>query len=829
MVEFIPNIKTQLNVHNEGYVMKNSIYIFLIFSSQIFSNVIYAACTSNPAAVIDKQNDGLVGCNAAIIALKADIDGEKEYKKKLNLKLAKLVAIQSKQIMQDLGSSSDFFEQNSQSLLTTSSEVKNQCKFDFVKKLEVSGCSGTNSPEEKEKIKMLANALSGYENTTSLTENLFHVYQANKYGLSSNNTNVNQCPLNGSAYPLNAQMTEESAQEIMSHIKLAGDQPSDQYSISTYYTDSPQLAMINEADKLDPKLGFKEKFEKYIKAYNPTKDSAKKYFSDFFFNKENQKIIGKGVAQRCNQFRSSVSNFICHPPKQLASLESATSKKLFENYDPQKEFQDQKASVKKNPEAYKSYAFLCQARAEHQESITNSIKVDCLQLENSVRTVDNMFHCFSEGVKPEGLTNDSINIENFCNHFACKSSDVKDTNSCKQGGPLSSSDLAALNLKDDTVSKQIAYLQNLERHRSNRTQSILGKTTTPTEGNQAEKKPLVLSAFDLNAFGADAVMKFENLPTTEVAKKLVAQEIKDQGITPSTPEEIKKIINGETSKTTQSANIATATPSDNQTYSIAPPQENRNWQPSRRDVTATPSSTATSATNDEAVKKKLDSVRQMVDDLAQVMKASPSATSEQYKATSVPTISPNYRAETAAYESWARSLRDKETTLNDREHYADVRDADSWRRNNDFDRRGRETASRYSQDAGASERKNEGQNGAAVATKQDGNKIAFLKQGNDVAAEVSASSSGLIVTPEKLDKLEKNDLKNFGVNIDEPFIISVKMNGKLIHVRVAKVTVKGKTFLAPRLNEDNREIKEAIFKSPIFKEFRYYQEKNSAA
>jgi hypothetical protein len=42
---------------------------------------------------------------------------------------------------------------------------------------------------------------------------------------------------------------------------------------------------------------------------------------------------------------------------------------------------------------------------------------------------------------------------------------------------------------------------------------------------------------------------------------------------------------------------------------------------------------------------------------------------------------------------------------------------------------------------------------------------------------------------------------------------------------VAKITSKGKTFLAPSLNEDNKEIKAVVLKSPVFKDFRdYYQQ-----
>jgi hypothetical protein len=72
-------------------------------------------------------------------------------------------------------------------------------------------------------------------------------------------------------------------------------------------------------------------------------------------------------------------------------------------------------------------------------------------------------------------------------------------------------------------------------------------------------------------------------------------------------------------------------------------------------------------------------------------------------------------------------------------------------------------------------------------------------------------------------------LKNYGVDVEEPFIISIRMKGKLIHVRVAKVKMNNKTFLAPSLDEDNKEVTEVILKSPIFKEFRYYYDKKNAS
>ncbi len=43
--------------------------------------------------IIDKNNDGLTGCEAARIALKSDVAGDLEYRKKLYAKLANRVEI----------------------------------------------------------------------------------------------------------------------------------------------------------------------------------------------------------------------------------------------------------------------------------------------------------------------------------------------------------------------------------------------------------------------------------------------------------------------------------------------------------------------------------------------------------------------------------------------------------------------------------------------------------------------------------------------------------------------------------------------------------------
>ncbi|MFA6235867.1 MAG: hypothetical protein WC635_00960 [Bacteriovorax sp.] len=809
--------------------MKTISALFLLFSFQALSADTVDGCRLAAPNLLDKLNAEFTGCTAAKLALEADKDGVKKYHDKLNEKLAKMIATQTKQILQDLGTVSDFFEQNNLSFLVAPN-VEKSCKFGFIKELETAGCDGNKNPEQIEKLKMIAGALDS-SNTNSLMSGVENIYRQNKYGLGIDEKNANQCPLNGSASALNSQITEGSANFIIEKFIKETDEKmlSRFYEFSNY----PQLSLIHEANKLSP--GFKQKFEKYIREYSPAKGSAKEYFSKFLFSEENKQSFGLGVGRRCEQMRSSISSFVCRSLSKVSSDDSSISKKLFDNYNPKKEFADQKEEVRKNPLAYKTYGYVCSEKENVKiktKKLPETDKNDCLKLRPELNSVDNWYQCFSEGVRPEGSTDDSVSIASFCDRFSCKSPDVKETKSCKIGGPLKAVDLASLNIKDETIYNQIAYLEKLERDlrirtafKSDATDSSLGETSRDSLRKS-------LSSFDLNAFGGDAVMKFAKIPMSDTAVVMVKQEMKEKGIEPSTPDEIRQVIN----RTGVPEEYAAAAPFQNNIAGDSPnvpintaANNYQGWidtAPKSATAASTASSSSAAAGSASLNEKKSES-EQMIKDLEQIMKdQKKSSAKTDSSASGSEKIDP--KNPNSPLDSWARNLAAKEAALAERENYANIRDADYWRKESELRRREFDLANRGPASATSAPEK-------GAAPKEDDKKVissdsrksaALLKQ--EAAAEVSASPSGLIVTPEKLDKLEKLDLKNFGVNIEEPFVISVKMNGKLVHVRVAKVSVKGKSFLAPRLNDDNREVKEVILKSPIFKEFRYYYETESS-
>lgn len=820
--------------------MNKAWYIFIVLLNflTLGIKITVADCLSSQVEIIDQKNSSLVGCGSAVISLKSDPVEEEKYLSNVNEKMAKLVAIQTKQIMQELGASSSYYEKNNESLLAgESSAMRNSCKFDFIQDLESKGCNGRkSSAEEKNKLRMITDALSEDFKSNSLMDSLVHIYGKNKYGDGFENSKPGQCPLSGSAYPLTSQLTNETAKLIIDKFQktdnsFAVDQ---MYQAHLY----PQLDMIQEAEKITP--GFKAKFEEYVKAFDPKKNEPQKYFSEFFYQEKNKQIIGKGVAGRCEQVRSSISTFVCHPLNQAASLDPKISKKLFNDYDPRKDFSEQKSSVRESPEAFKTYAFLCLAKKDEKRK--PKPEVNCLKMLPEDDSVDNWYKCFKEGVQLVDTERDKENIKNFCENYNCKSPAALKTKSCMNGGPLASQDLAALHLKNELAQNEISFLEMLERNSANRfNYKMSGNSSlSPSDPGYNDEWPSTLkknlSDFDLNAFGASAVMKFAGIKETPKTILIVKEEMKNKGIAPSSKEEIRRVVSrGEAPQVIPSSinEIPSFAPIASEVNQFNKPSSTETiYKKTRNTIVATNDFPVNSNTSmPGAQKKKTEEESQMLKDLEQLMKDQKIENEKNLKQVSSPIAAEKLDSQNknSPFESWAQSLRNKEAILNERENFANIREADFWRRENEL--RARENfrpSDSFSKGKVETLKiaSNDNKNILLESNNENTPRVA-LKLKQELAQGINATSSGLVVTPEKLDKLEKADLKNFGVNIDEPFLISIRMNEKLIHVRVAQVVVKGKRFLAPRLNENNEEVKEAILKSPIFKEFRYFYEKEN--
>ncbi len=837
--------------------MKISSVFFLLLSlisldsRNVFSSDATGVCLASHSVILDEKTEGLTECQKAIVALKVDPDYDKKFRANINQKMAKLAALQTKQIMQDLSASSDFYEHGSKSFLL-SDKVKNSCKFDIVAQLEKNGCNGKSSKsEEKKKLKMLADVLGESDSfkPRSAMDAILHVYGSSKYGYGFDDPEMNQCPISGSAFSLNSQITESTAQTIINKFL----EKNNDANIETTYIKYSQLSMIKEADKENP--GFQNKFENYIKNFDPKKSSAKNYFSAFFFSEENKKILGDGVARRCEQVRATISSFVCQPLEKVTSDNPKVAGKLFNGFDPSSEFSEQDDDVKDNDKdhiAYKAYAYTCDEKSSLQKlskaqlpqavPVSKGIaNIDCLSLDKTQQNVDNWYKCFTDGVKAEdSKANSDYTIKQFCDRYSCKSPDVISANSCKNGGPLSSEDLAGLKLKDDDILKQILYIKTLEKHAKDKADylAMMNAINTGTPIKEDVKKSI--SDFDMNAFGADAAAKLVGLPSTPIVLAQISQDMKDKGITPTTPEQVQKIVNREPTQSSDEM-FGNDLAQNNNTLTVPAISNNyagnsfMNPTPETSHITGVHSANKVADANTTLGPSSSNEVDQMKKDLKTLMDAQKSPSKTLVENDSSPAVEDSTSPTPDYSKSYAKELAARERQVSERESVATSRENSVWAREREQQRR-EEELSRREKDLDEKNRGPEVQaaQASAVATSDRGftgnttdAKAAKLSQDKE---DLKASHNGLTVTPDRLVKLDTEDLTNLGVNIEAPFIIRVNVRGKLVSVRVAKVKKdNGEAYLEPQLNEDSKEVREAILRSPIFREFRYHLDQKKSS
>lgn len=826
--------------------------VAMFFSSFGFAESTVGTCNSPSPAVLDEKNEVMISCDSAVIALKSDFVGEQAYRKSLNEKLAKELAYQVKQILQDLGTSSEFYEQNNEKFLLDS-QVENSCRFQVFSELEKKCGTTELDVDGRERVKILTEALGQSENykPSGLMDSLLHIYGSNKYGNGFSSNQLNQCPLQSSSRTLTTQLTIVSSKEIISIFKDENDEEKKQFIYSKY----PQLAMIQEAEKHKP--GFKEKFEKYIKTFNPEKEEPLKFIQAFFFDSKNKQIIGTGVSKRCSQMQKSVSSFICHPLKNLASTDATISRRLFNNYNPKKDFSDQRAEVKENPNSFKTFAYLCQGQKEKKSTLVLAQESEqakspfnfCQNLKNEEdNTVDNYYRCFTEGLKEQDRFVDEEKNLKFCQRYSCISDEVKNTPSCKAGGPLSSNDLAGLKMTEEGIDGQIAYIASLEKHKQNKQNFIAYMDAVNTGKPIDENIKKNISEFDMNMFGAESMAKLIGLPPTQQSIALVSTHMTANGIKPATQEEVQRIV----SRSNFDEAVAAMDKANNQNtvittnnYSQTVASNDYGYQAPVNRFESSDSRAERSKNNEQKTDNstffgtnqlgdiKKAETDQMIKDLKTLMDAnkndkasgvdekSPAGTSSVNR-----DVSKSLENEMSA---WANRLAVKEASLRDREGIANMRDAEYWQKRDQLRSKEEELEAREAE----MKKKREPASAPAAATAAKSVSSAALQETKTARLkldqDLSATPAGLTVTPERLEKLDKNDLKDNKVNIEEPFVISVRLKSKLVHVRVAKFKNGNRTYLAPYLNEDNKEVKEAILKSPIFSEFRYFLEQKEMA
>ncbi len=85
-----------------------------------------------------------------------------------------------------------------------------------------------------------------------------------------------------------------------------------------------------------------------------------------------------------------------------------------------------------------------------------------------------------------------------------------------------------------------------------------------------------------------------------------------------------------------------------------------------------------------------------------------------------------------------------------------------------------------------------------------------------------------VVNSDKLATLQADNLKNLGIVASDSFIIKVRHQDKIYSIPVKMFNHDGKSMYVPLLNENNRELSKIVFESPLFKDYKKYQQDRQA-
>ena len=710
---------------------------------------------------------------------------------------------------------------------------------------------------DNKKLKKLLERLDEREQEESKQdpfENLEHAL-LHKFFQNSTAQNLkpNQCPLNKNSgyYILSSQMNNKDLKVMF---PVIADPKARAESKEIFYKTFPQLKIILNSGSPE----FIKSFEDYISNFDKTKNDHLEYLNEFFNSPNNQEALSKGLENNCKEIKKDIKTFMCNDLSHLAMPEE-----FAENFYPGNDSED---------DIEISKAFSCPFKKDGNEDLAKI---------HTGNNVHDWFKDFEKNTVPSGVRKNQTEatLKSFCEMYKCDDPKVKDSTSCKKGGPLASNDLSNLfNCAQDNaiqctpeIKRAITYIESLEnRTKISMTYATANSSSSGTYvgGSEDKKKGPQYSTFFQNFVGVEGTLQAEGKKITPhtVAEKVREFEEKKLEPIPSTNRDIllannegnkvynmikqqkqEEALNQQAQANQQVAAQHGFVPSlkendDHKQAVIA------NSLSKFKGAVAGAKKDEFQASREQDRKAEISRMRSELEGVLKEMKGSeedklqtitdsnniyahPKAANKDdpYKGMSAEERErlENYRSNLATWES---RLRARESDVLDRELRVGSRSAASTSEGGDKRFENGKTSSLAQDTAGSAQNPAHAgagnANGGLKLTKSQ--TAAGGPQGTTESATAQASGKTAdgeaIVAAENLATLEKSTLKKWGLSARDSFVIKVRLLDRLVDVPVKSFTYSGKSMFVPILTKENRELSKLILESPLFSDYRLYQQ-----
>ncbi len=790
------------------------VHSYGVWANEAMPNCFHGLSTlSGQIASLNKEITSC-GYNKGLAELEKNQDDQRKY---IYEKLAEKLATKLIQNSEETALLTNYFNANGEDLMmkdsVSSERIKKQCSLSAIKETEKCG-TGRKGQFYDLKINLLKKKLNPQGSASHFGNDLYGIL-ANKFvkNMGINQTlKSNSCPLDGevSGFILESQIDDLSALDIVDGAKGSKEK------FESRFDSYAQLKLIKDAG---PEA--LEKFRNYLLNI-PKNTSPKEYIAKFFKDKENQKkFFAPTLANECESVNRNINNFLCADLDDLGSLNSKVSMELFNKLDVAPMDDQYEIDFQNDPVALRAYGFQCLSQAKNKLLSEKERKKEY--------KLDDWFEDFTSNIRPI-VSEDKKSDHNakFCEKYTCGSPEAQKAPSCKNGGPLSSKDFYVLSECPAGIScnsnalKAIDYLESLEKIQSKMSPSLADNTTSTPD--QIKKSKSELPDFAENYLGLEGSLIALGKPVTPITLAEKKEDFKERNLNtdapkyqPPTPNKIEYANNNQTQSNNEFSTIA----ANEMVNARVATNTNNSYTPS---VSTEHSGRIEGIRSNK--KKKVDSSYWMDDIPDVVAKKDEVDSKDAKKEESVKPVANNESSfNKNEFEEYKRNV-DRELAAN-RNKLSSVSNElartqqDMASQRAEMERKIADLERKQAEMKNATEPKEVAQ---AKAYKKEADILkADLANKNRVPASVAASGDGVIVTPDKLKTLKEEELQKLGVDIEQSFVIAIKVkegnNEKLVNVPVIRHTSKGKSYLIPRYEGKNEEIMKAIEKSPLFKDF----------